>query len=80
MAHGHETPVDGCFGCKVAGVGFQGLQSRQGADPVQSVRITADEGPRAGKTVGRSRVHWDGRQDATVFAPRLTIETKSRET
>jgi hypothetical protein len=76
----HPLPVEGCFGCKVTGLGFQGLRSRQGTDPVQKVPVVADEGPRAGRTVGRSDVHWDGRQDATVFAPRTTIETKTRET
>jgi hypothetical protein len=76
--HSHAEPVDGCFGCKVAGLGFQGLRSRS-KDPVQKVPVVADEGPRAGRTVGQSDVHWDGRQDATVFAPRMSIETKARE-
>lgn len=80
MVHRHETPQPGCFGCKVSGLGYQGLQSRQGIDPVQKVPVVADDGVRAGKTVGRSDVHWDGRTDATVFAPKLTIETKARET
>lgn len=80
MAHSHTRPVEGCFGCKVAGLGFQGLRSRHGADPVQKVPVIADEGARAGRPVGRSDVHWDGRQDATVYAPKLTIQTKTRET
>lgn len=75
----HPTPEPGCFGCKALGVGFQGLQSAHGPDPVQRMPVTADEGARAGRTVGRSDVHWDGRTDATVFAPKLTIETKARE-
>jgi hypothetical protein len=75
----HPAPVAGCFGCKVLGVGFQGLQSRHGVDPVQRVPVTADDGPRAGRVVGRHDVHWDGVQDARVFAPRLAIETKARE-
>jgi hypothetical protein len=75
----HPVPVDDCFGCHVMGLGFQGLRSRQGSDPVQKVPVVADDGPRAGRTVGRSDVHWDGRTDATVFAPRMSIETKARE-
>lgn len=80
MTHNHEAPKPDCFGCKVAGLGFQGLRSRLGRDPVERVPVVADEGTRAGKAVGRREVHWDGRQDATVFAPRLAIETKARET
>ncbi len=81
MAHHehHPTPQAGCFGCKVAGIGWQGLQSRHGADPVQKVPVVADDGPRRGRVVGRHDVHWTGAQDATVFAPKLTIETKARE-
>jgi hypothetical protein len=80
MAHRHLIPDPNCFGCKVAGIGFQGLQSRQGPDPVQKIPVVADDGARAGRTVGRHDEHWDGRRDATVFAPKLTIETKARET
>jgi hypothetical protein len=80
MPHGHSTPVEGCFGCHVSTLGFQGLRSRHGADPVHQQPVIADDGPRAGKTVGAKAEHWDGRTDATVFAPKLTIETKARET
>jgi hypothetical protein len=80
MVHRHASPQPDCFGCKVAGVGFQGLQSRQGPDPVERVPVVADDGARAGKPVGKRAVHWDGRTDATVFAPHLSIETKARET
>ena len=69
MAHHrehHPTPVPDCFGCQVLGVGFQGLQARHGADPVQVVPVIADEGPRRGQSTGEHRVHWDGRQDAFV--------------
>ena len=79
MTHHHNPPDPNCFGCKVAGVGFQGLQSRQGADPVERRPVIADEGTRAGKSVGKQEIHWDGRQDSTVFAPQLTLTTKSRE-
>lgn len=82
MAHSdhHPVPVAGCFGCHVSGIGFQGLQSRYGDNPVQKVPVVADDGARAGRPVGRNDVHWDGRSDATVYAPQLTIETKARET
>jgi hypothetical protein len=75
----HPIPDPTCFGCRALGIGFQGLQSRQGPDPVQRVPVVADEGARAGRTVGRSEVHWDGRQDATVYAPELTLKTKIKE-
>lgn len=52
----------------------------QSKDPVQRVPVVADDGPRAGRVVGEHDVHWDGAQDARVFAPRLTIETRARET
>ena len=75
----HPEPVPGCFGCKVSRVGFQGLRSRHGADPVQRVPVVADDGPRAGRVVGRHDVHWDGRQDATAHAPTITASTTVRE-
>jgi hypothetical protein len=75
----HPQPQPGCFGCKALGIGFQGLRSRDGSDPIQKRPVIADEGTRAGATVGRQDEHWDGRHDATVYAPQLTIETKARE-
>jgi hypothetical protein len=75
----HPTPQPGCFGCKALSVGFQGLRSAQGADPIRKQPVVADDGARAGRTVGRQDEHWDGRRDATIYAPRLTIETKARE-
>lgn len=77
--HGHATPQDGCFGCKVASLGFQGLRSRDGNDPVQNVPVVADDGPRGGETVGQQEVHWDGRQDTTVFAPKVALTTQTKE-
>lgn len=77
--HSHTTPQPGCFGCKVKTLGFQGLRSRHGGDPVQNVPVVADDGPRAGKTVGRQEVHWDGRQDSTVYAPQVALKTKTSE-
>jgi hypothetical protein len=79
VPHRHTTPEPGCFGCKVSGLGFQGLRSAHGPDPVQHVPVTADDGPRAGKTVGRHDVHWDGRQDAKVLAPHVRLKTKVEE-
>lgn len=75
----HPQPVEGCFGCRVSGVGVQTLQMRHGKDPVQKIPVVGDDGPRAGRTVGRHDEHWDGRRDATVYAPAMTIETKTRE-
>lgn len=82
MAHhrvAHPVDVEGCFGCRCLGIGYQGLQSRQGADPVQSVPVRADTGPAAGTTVGTHRVHWDGRQDAVVKAPTTALKATSQE-
>ena len=75
----HPTPQEGCFGCRTLGIGVQTLEIKYGKNPVERVPVVADDGARAGKTVGRNDVHWDGRQDSTVFAPKLTIETKARE-
>jgi len=75
----HPEPIENCFGCRVSGVGVQTLQIKHGKDPVQKLPVIGEEGARAGKTVGRHDEHWDGRRDATVFAPKLTIETKARE-
>lgn len=84
MAHRdhHPTPDPTCFGCKVASIGWQGRQSAAGgrkSDPTQDHRVTADDGPARGQVVGKHREHWDGRQDATVFAPTHKVKTKSSE-
>ncbi len=76
----HPTPEPDCFGCRTLGVGVQTLQIKYGKNPVEKVPVVADDGARAGRTVGQKAEHWDGRQDATVYAPKLTIETKARET
>lgn len=59
----HPQPVDGCFGCKVSGVGFDGGHL---------TRSTTDEN-RATITE-----HRDGRQDVTVrprpIRAKLTVE------
>lgn len=62
----HPTPVDGCFGCHVVGVGVQTLQIRHGPDPTRRVPIVADRGPSGGRETGHHTHHWDGRVDATV--------------
>ena len=72
----HPTDVDGCFGCKALGVGYQGLQSRQGADPVQVVPVRGDVD---GRRVGEQHEHWDGRRDATVTAPSVLVKMKTQE-
>jgi hypothetical protein len=79
MAHKHSEPVEDCFGCKVNALSFAAIKSRQGPNPIETVPVVAEEGARAGKTVGRNSVHWDGRQDATVFAPLTKLETKATE-
>ena len=72
----HPSPVAGCFGCKAISIGFQGLQSRQGKNPIQQVPVIADDGKRAGRPVGLHRVHWDGRQDAVAKPAPLKIRTR----
>jgi len=72
----HPEPVEGCFGCKVRNVGVQTLQIKHGKNPVQRVPVIADEGPRAGRAVGRHVVHWDGRQDAVAQPAPIRVETK----
>jgi hypothetical protein len=75
----HPEPVDGCFGCRTLDVGVQTLQIKHGANPVQRVPVIADDGARAGQTVGKQDVHWDGRQDSTVFAPQVNVQAKTKE-
>lgn len=78
----HPVPVDGCFGCKVSSLGFQSLSSRAGgrrSDPTQVRDVVADDGPSRGQVVGEQRDHWDGRLDATVFAPTHKISTQTAE-
>lgn len=72
----HPVPVDGCFGCRVRNVGVQTLQIKYGADPVQTVPVVTEDGAARGRVGGAHRVHWDGRQDATVKPPTLAMETK----
>jgi hypothetical protein len=67
----HPEPVDGCFGCRVLGIGFQGLQSRYGSDPVETKPVVGDEGSRSGRVMGEHHVHWDGRRDAVARPPTM---------
>jgi len=60
----HPSPVAGCFGCKVSGLGF---------DAGHLTRSTTDE-HRATVTE-----HRDGRQDVLVRAPRIHISTTQTE-
>lgn len=75
----HPVAVDGCFGCKVMGVGFGRLKSTLGPDPIQKVPVRADEGRAAGQKIGVHTVHWDGRQDATVRAPTVVMQATTEE-
>lgn len=66
MAHRdyHPTPVDGCFGCKVAGVAY---------DRKHLTRSRTDEN-RAMITE-----HRDGRQDVTIRAPCVGVRASTTE-
>ncbi len=72
----HPEDVPDCFGCKALGIGFQGLQSREGKDPVQVIPVRSDEN---GRTVGAHHDHWDGRRDATVNAPAVMVRATVEE-
>lgn len=80
MAHHdrHPNPVPGCFGCKVATLGFQGLRSGS-ADPTRVHPVVSDDGPRRGRVVGHHTEHWDGRQDATVRPAVMRLRTQVTE-
>lgn len=71
MAHvdHHPVPVEGCFGCKVLGVGFDGRHTSR------STRI-----PRTPEQLGATVTeHRDGRQDTTVHAPTVRVRTRTSE-
>lgn len=72
----HPEPVDGCFGCRVAGVGVQTQLIRQGADAVKKTPVVLDEGPRRGKVGGYHTEHWDDKVDAKVHAPQIRISQR----
>lgn len=63
MAHHahHPEPVDGCFGCKVSGLGFDGGHM---------TKVTVDE------FKSRITEHRDGRQDALVRPVSVTVARK----
>lgn len=78
----HPVPVEGCFGCKVSTIGWQGRQSAAGgrrSDPTRAVPVVADDGPRRGRQVGQHTEHWDGRQDAQVKAPLVRLKARTTE-
>jgi len=82
MAHHrdiHPVPVPGCFGCKVLGLGFQGLRTRYGSDPTRRHDVTVEEGPRRGRVGGFLTEHWDGRQDATVTPATVAVRATVHE-
>lgn len=60
----HPSPMDWCFGCKVASVGYDGRHL---------TRTVTDEN-QASTTEHRS-----GRQDVTVRAPRVALRTTQTE-
>lgn len=68
MAHSehHPRPVDGCFGCKVMGIGYDGQHTTQ-VKPVI--------GEDTGRVVGRTRDHRDGRRDA-IARPETVVVSR----
>jgi hypothetical protein len=75
----HPEPVDGCYGCKVIGVGVQALQIRHGADPTRRVPVVREVGPTRGTVGGYHTEHWDGRRDATVQPAAIALKAKVTE-
>lgn len=67
------------MGCKVQGIGYQGLRSRVGPDPIRRHPVVAEQGPGRGGTAGWHTEHWDGRQDATVMPRSSRIRAKLTE-
>lgn len=41
--------------------------------------VTVEEGPRRGRPAGFHTDHKDGRVDATVFAPSITVQAQAQE-
>jgi hypothetical protein len=60
----HPIPIEGCFGCKVSGVAFDGGHLTRSA--VDEHRSTITE-------------HRDGRQDVTVRPPRVRMRLAQTE-
>lgn len=67
----HPLPVEGCFGCKVLGIGIDGKNTMQ-VKPVVS-----DE---TGRVVGRTRDHRDGRRDAIAQPETIVVSRRGRNT
>lgn len=60
----HPTPVPGCFGCRVIGVGYDGKHL---------TRARTDE------FNNTTTEHRSGRVDIHIRAPKLTLKTHTRE-
>lgn len=60
----HPEPVEGCFGCKCLGIGYDGKHT---------TRVTTDENK------ARITEHRDGRQDVLIRAPRTRVTTSVTE-
>jgi hypothetical protein len=65
----HPAPVDDCFGCKVASIGYDGgttSRANRITGTPESLPATVTE-------------HRDGRQDVTVHAPAIRMRTSVHE-
>lgn len=60
----HPRPVEGCFGCKVSTVGYDGRHLTRSATDERRATITE---------------HRDGRQDVTVRAPGVRMRLAQTE-
>lgn len=60
----HPAPVEGCFGCKVSGLGFDGGHLSRSTTDENRATITE---------------HRDGRQDVTVRPPRVRLRAAVTE-
>lgn len=71
----HPEPVDGCFGCKVGTLGYDGkhiTRTTVNSDPMETTVIGHDgevTTVRAGKVRSEVTEHRDGRQDVTLEPP-----------
>lgn len=65
----HPQPVDGCMGCKVLGLGYDGGH-------LTKVSVVPNEA--TGQVAGQTTEHRDGRQDAIARPESLVVSLKGR--
>lgn len=63
-ARTHPQYVEGCFGCKVGGVGYDGKHMTKAT--TDDMKNTTTE-------------HRDGRQDVLIRAPHIVMQTYAKE-